>query len=392
MSESPDDSSVTSPAGPWLLIAWISDADASEDAATRDVTLLSPPSQRALHSRLALPPPTTHLPDNLTPSQRALHSRLSPFLCPPSLDLQQPNVDHAMENPAAEIEDVILAITASLNPDVQRAAIYRYFAPDASFRHPLCTVPPSSKPATVYPPSQASPVLHAFPSPLPFLRRLPAFVVRLLTPTGLATSSSRETILRVYQWYRVLSPHLRVHVNNVVYDAARNEIYAEVVQRFHIRWNVLMPAAESRLITHITLRELPHAAPAGKPLYVIAAQEDFYHPEDLLAFVAPLLVPLLLALLLLGTWACVLGASLGRAAGYWRVKRGGGEGVHGIELEPRGAPPVDTHEASYADKAKQGLLNGDKGKGEAEAEAESPVAQPVAKDPEEWPTPTEAFE
>ncbi|TFY56034.1 hypothetical protein EVJ58_g7879 [Rhodofomes roseus] len=103
-----DDSSVTSPGpGLWLLIPWISDAGASEGAATRDVTSLSPPSQRAIHSRL------------------------SPFLRPPSLDLQQPNVDHPMENPAAEIEDVILAITASLNPDVQRAAIYRYFAPDA---------------------------------------------------------------------------------------------------------------------------------------------------------------------------------------------------------------------------------------------------------------------
>ena len=69
------------------------------------------------------------------------------------------------------------------------------------------------------------------------------------------------------------------------------------------------------MITHITLRELPYATPAGKRLYVIAAQEDFYHPEDLLSFVAPLLVPVLTALLLLGTWACVIGAWLGGALG-----------------------------------------------------------------------------
>ena len=80
--------------------------------------------------------------------------------------------------------------------------------------------------------------------------------------------------------------------------------------------DVLMRRArDARLITHITLRELPYATPAGKRLYVIAAQEDFYHPEDLLSFVAPLLVPVLTALLLLGTWACVIGAWLGGALG-----------------------------------------------------------------------------
>ncbi|KZT64513.1 hypothetical protein DAEQUDRAFT_814920 [Daedalea quercina L-15889] len=296
-----------------------------------------------------------------------------------------------MENPAAELEDVILAVTASLNPEVQKAAIYRYFAPDVSFRHPLCTVPSSTQPTTVFPPSQSSPVLHTYPLPLPlpFFKGLPAFVARLLTPTGLATSSSRETVLRVYQWYRVLSPRLRVQVKKVVYDEPRKEAYAEVVQRFHIRWNVFMPAAESRLITHITLRELPYATPAGKPLYVIAAQEDFYHPEDLLSFGAPLLVPFLTAALLLSTWACVVGAWLGGLAGYWTVRPG--EGGKGVELQPgrEHLPPPDKEEISYADKAKQAIVNGERGEGEAEAEAESPVAGRVK---EEWPTPVDASE
>ncbi|EPS94665.1 hypothetical protein FOMPIDRAFT_1054886 [Fomitopsis schrenkii] len=271
-----------------------------------------------------------------------------------------------MENPAAEIEDVVLAITASLNPEVQRAAIYKYFAPDASFRHPLCTVPSSSAPTTVFHPSQASPVIHSFPFPL--LKGLPALVARLLTPTGFATSNSRETLLRV---------------RKVVYDEPHHELYVEVVQRFHIRWNVFMPAAESRLLTHITLRELPYATPAGKRLYVIAAQEDFYHPEDLLSFVAPLLVPVLTAILLLGTWACVIGAWLGGIAGYWKV--GPGEDEKRVELQPVGEhlPPPEEQEISYADKVKQ---NGVKGRGEAEAEAESPLADRVK---EEWPTPAE---
>ncbi|KAH9929215.1 uncharacterized protein B0H18DRAFT_998265 [Fomitopsis serialis] len=275
-----------------------------------------------------------------------------------------------MENPAAEIEDVILAITASLNPEIQRAAIYR-------------------KPPTVFPPSQASPVHYSYPLSLPYLNKLPVFVVRLLTPTGIATSSSRETILRVYQWYRVLSPYLHVQVKKVVYDEPRKEIYAEIVQRFHVRWNVFMPSAESRLITHVTLRELPYASPEGKPLYVIAAQEDFYHPEDLLTFVAPLLVPFLLALLLLGTWACVLGAWFGGALGYWSVRPG--ERGKDVELQHIGenAPPPEQEETSYADVTKHGLVNGKKGSDEEEAEAESPVAERASK---EWPTPEEALE
>lgn len=105
-------------------------------------------------------------------------------------------------------------------------------------------MPSSSAPATVFHSSQTSPIFHSFPFPL--IKGLPALVARLFTPTGFATSNSRETLLRVYQWYRVLSPWLRVQVRKVVYDEPHHELYVEIVQRFHIRWNVLMPAAESR--------------------------------------------------------------------------------------------------------------------------------------------------
>lgn len=45
-----------------------------------------------------------------------------------------------MENPAAEIVKVVKLFTTAATPDIQKAAIERYFAPDAGLQHPLCTV------------------------------------------------------------------------------------------------------------------------------------------------------------------------------------------------------------------------------------------------------------
>ncbi|KZT01936.1 uncharacterized protein LAESUDRAFT_730632 [Laetiporus sulphureus 93-53] len=225
-----------------------------------------------------------------------------------------------MEDPARDIEDVILSITSAVNPEAQKAAILRYFAPDASFRHPLCTVPSDAD--TPYPASQSSPSFARWTQ-----------LSRKLSPTGIATASSRETILCVYQWYRTMSPRLKVEVRKVVWDEPRMEIYVDVVQTFHIRWNPL-PPAQSRLITHLNLRKVSPRSQDARPLYVIVAQEDFYHPADLLAFVLPPLVPILHFLLILGTWACVFGAWFGAVSGFWTIKRG--EGDREVKLEHAG--------------------------------------------------------
>ncbi|CCL98884.1 uncharacterized protein FIBRA_00891 [Fibroporia radiculosa] len=252
-----------------------------------------------------------------------------------------------MEDPAHELEAVVLTLTTAVNAEIQKAAILRYFAPDASFRHPCCTVPPSSTPSS-------HPTSPTYP---PFSRLLAPFS----TP---AAADSRETILSIYQWYRVLSPRLIVHVKNVCWDPAREEAWVEVVQAFHI-WTSPLPAAEARLFTHLQLRRMPSPPPAQegdsdalssdpRPLFVIASQEDFYHPEDLMALLVPPLVPLVHILLLLGTWASLLGAwFFGSVLGWWAVKSG--EGGRGVTLDPAGEalPPQNVDELNT-------LANGDK--------------------------------
>lgn len=70
-------------------------------------------------------------------------------------------------DPVSEIEDVILRLTRG-SPRTQEHTIRHYFLPNASFKHPFCSV-----------------------------------------------SGNREAILRIFQWYKILSPHIDITINSV---------------------------------------------------------------------------------------------------------------------------------------------------------------------------------
>ncbi len=72
-----------------------------------------------------------------------------------------------MDDPVVEIEDIILKLTTG-DPSVQETTIKNYFVPNASFKHPFCTV-----------------------------------------------MASRDSILRIFQWYKILSPHIKIKVNSI---------------------------------------------------------------------------------------------------------------------------------------------------------------------------------
>ncbi|PBL00218.1 hypothetical protein ARMGADRAFT_368641 [Armillaria gallica] len=132
-----------------------------------------------------------------------------------------------MQRPAHEISAVVSLITTAVTPEIQQAGIQRYFTPDAGFRHPLCAVSPGP--------------------------------------------GSRERVLGIYQWYRVMSPKLEPEVKSVVYDKEQGILILEVVQSFHFRLSPFKPAP-SRLVVRLTLKEVDR-------LYYIAFEEDFYHPD-----------------------------------------------------------------------------------------------------------------
>ncbi|KAI8977820.1 hypothetical protein BD414DRAFT_495727 [Trametes punicea] len=204
-----------------------------------------------------------------------------------------------MENPADEIANVAVLVTAAVNPEIQKATVLKYYAPDAGFRHPFCAVDPAP--------------------------------------------NSRAAILSILQWYRILSPVLSLRVTSVTYDQEKHSVFLDITQVFHIRWSPFRPAP-SRLLVHLTLRPEPSPEDPSKTVYLITEQEDFYHPDDIAALLIPPLKPVVAGALHASTLACKVQARVFGMLGYWSVRNG--EGGRGVNLQPSGEPlpPVGANE------------------------------------------------
>ncbi|TFK94465.1 hypothetical protein K466DRAFT_535726 [Polyporus arcularius HHB13444] len=204
-----------------------------------------------------------------------------------------------MEDPANEITNVITLLTAAVNPEIQKAAVLKYYARDMSFRHPLCIVP--------------------------------------------SAPNSRDAMLSILQWYRILSPMIKGNVSSVTYDEEKHIVFLDVTQIFHIRWSPLNPAP-ARLIIRLKLRLTPSPSDGSKTVYLIEEQEDFYHPDDIAALLLPPLIPVVRLALRAATFACKVNARVFGALGYWTVRDG--EGGQGVALRPEGEPlpPVGENE------------------------------------------------
>ncbi|THH13713.1 hypothetical protein EW146_g6536 [Bondarzewia mesenterica] len=162
-----------------------------------------------------------------------------------------------MQNPAREIEGVVKLLTTAASPDIQKSALQR---------HPLVDVP--------------------------------------------SAPNSRETILGIYQWYRIMSPHLALTVNNVAYIPEQNKIFLDITQDFHVRFDPF-PLQPARLLVHLTLRE-------ENNLFYVSSQEDFYHTDDLIAVAFPILTKPVKLLLRLSAVGCnILARSAQLLFGVW---------------------------------------------------------------------------
>ncbi|KAJ3566222.1 hypothetical protein NP233_g7133 [Leucocoprinus birnbaumii] len=182
-----------------------------------------------------------------------------------------------MENPQEEIRGVIVQLTSASSPDLQRRTVERYMTPDVAFRHPVCAV-------------ESGP-------------------------------TSRKTVLGIYQWYRVLSPHIEVQVNSVVWDSEHGYMFLDIQQWFKLFFVPVRPKP-SRLCTRLTLRK------EDDGLYYISMQEDFYHPDDFMALLLPPLVPFIHMVLLIAGLASSLNASFAHFFGFWRPIESNGSNSH----------------------------------------------------------------
>lgn len=122
-----------------------------------------------------------------------------------------------MENPAREIKNVVRTLTQG-TPDEQHDAIYRNFAPGASFEHPFC--------------------------------RVPSF--KNLQVPGVGELDSRAAIAAIFKWYKILSPKIDLEIESCVMDEQAKIIYLQIFQVFSI-WFLPFYRAPVRLVTVLHL-------------------------------------------------------------------------------------------------------------------------------------------
>lgn len=181
-----------------------------------------------------------------------------------------------MEDPVKEIPAVIHLLTQS-PPSIQRAAIDKYFTPDAEFSHPLCRT-------------------WSWPN-------------------------SRGLIQAVYRWYKILSPRIDLTVQSVAFDEANMTLYVTLFQVFRI-WAVPFYYAPARLTTVLSLRYS-----AGMGRYYITKQEDLYQVDQWIRFIAPGGWVVIWMLQAWATVACVLGTWVLWPVTWGEEHWGWGEGV-----------------------------------------------------------------
>lgn len=122
--------------------------------------------------------------------------------------------------------------------------------------------------------------------------------------------NSRESVLKIYQWYRILSPRIQIEVKSVAYEPTQNVLYLDIHQTFHVRYNPFAPAS-ARLITVLWLLE-------EDGVLRVDLQEDFYHPDDFMALVMPPLKPVIGTLLKTSSWLCGINTAAAQLFNLWK--------------------------------------------------------------------------
>ncbi|RMZ83035.1 hypothetical protein DV738_g1418, partial [Chaetothyriales sp. CBS 135597] len=171
-----------------------------------------------------------------------------------------------MEDPVNEIAGVIKTLCTT-PPHTQHAALAKYFTKNASFVHPVC--------------------------------RVDSF------------ANSRWFIGEIYLWYKIMSPKIEIHSHSVAYDKENLVLYVYSKQLFRLG---LFPAFKSSLTSVLWLtQDVDDDFNALAEGYYIKAQEDIYHPTEVIRFILPYGVGTFLVTLLqiFATIVCVIGATIG---------------------------------------------------------------------------------
>ncbi|KAI5367685.1 hypothetical protein Slin15195_G028160 [Septoria linicola] len=168
-----------------------------------------------------------------------------------------------MDDPIADIRDVVHRLTQG-SPRQQEDTIKDVFTSDASFTHPFCR-------------------------------------------TG-SFEGSRYLIWKIFIWYKLLSPSIRLVVNSVAYDEENMILYVNISQVFSI-WFIPFHRSAVNLTTVLQLTHKP-----GSRKYYIKSQNDLYQVDQFFQFFAPWRIGTAIVLFwhFWATLFCVVLASLGK--------------------------------------------------------------------------------
>ncbi|KAJ6126535.1 hypothetical protein N7523_002147 [Penicillium sp. IBT 18751x] len=174
-----------------------------------------------------------------------------------------------MENPVVEIPAVISLLTQS-TPTLQQKTLERFFTSDASFVHPFC--------------------------------RVPSF------------EGSRWWILKIFQWYKIMSPRIKMEIHSIAMDKENLKLYVNMSQIFSI-WIVPFHVAPATLTTVLDLTtdstKTSSSTNGAHPLYYITKQEDLYQTSEFIKFILPHVGHwLVFGWHLIATLFCFLGVTL----------------------------------------------------------------------------------
>ncbi|KAJ5190163.1 uncharacterized protein N7498_009148 [Penicillium cinerascens] len=174
-----------------------------------------------------------------------------------------------MENPVVEIPALIHHLTQS-SPTLQQKTLEQFFTSDASFVHPFC--------------------------------RVPSF------------EGSRWWILKVFQWYKIMSPRIKMDIHSIAFDEDHLKLYVQMSQVFSI-WIVPFHVASVTLTTVLDLttdsKKASSSANGARPLYYISKQEDLYQTSEFAKFILPHVGHwLVTSWHLIATLFCLLGVTL----------------------------------------------------------------------------------
>ncbi|OQN97384.1 hypothetical protein B0A48_16543 [Cryoendolithus antarcticus] len=181
-----------------------------------------------------------------------------------------------MDDPTNDVSSLIHALTRG-SPSEQQTAIQTYFTSSASFSHPFCR-------------------------------------------TG-SFEGSRYLILKIYQWYKILSPKIELEIHSVAFDPKSLVIFVSLTQLFT---PFLAPIFANRVDLDVKLRLIQHRH-TGK--YYITSQTDLYTIDQWVRFLIPwgIGTAMVCFLQFLATLGCVLGAWVG-APITWARERMTGQG------------------------------------------------------------------